>query len=347
MTSTKNTHSSALSPKSWLITGGCGFIGRNLIANLVSEGGHFIRVIDNLKVGTREDLSQVCNFIEVTPSELTSNLSSSASEGAELVVGDILDTDLALKVCQDFDVIVHFAANTGVSLSVDNPRIDCEINVIGTLNYLEAARHCNIKRFIFASSGAPAGEVAPPIHEEISPHPVSPYGASKLAGEGYCSSYYRTFGVETTCLRFGNVYGPLSGKKDSVIAKFIKQALAGEPVEIYGDGTQTRDFIYVEDLIKAIRLVATTRNIGGETFQIATSREHTVNEVAELINFELEKQNQISMNIVYSQPRKGDVSRNYSDTSKAKRILGWKSDMRLQKGIELIVSWFNTNNLIQ
>ena len=138
--------------------------------------------------------------------------------------------------------------------SVENPRLDMECNVIGTLNMLEGARMHKVKRFIFASSGAPIGECEPPIHEEMAPHPVSPYGASKLAGEGYCSAYFRTFDVETIALRFGNVYGPGSGHKNSVVAKFIRQAMQGETLEIYGDGKQTRDFIYIDDLIQAICL---------------------------------------------------------------------------------------------
>ena len=356
-------------PMTWLITGGCGFIGRNLIKRLISEGGHSIRVIDNLKVGSRDDLNQVCNFKEVAPLDLSSNLSPFSSDVVELVVGDILDSDLAMKICKGIDIIVHLAANTGVAPSVENPRMDCETNVFGTLNYLEAARHCKVKRFIFASSGAPAGEVEPPIHEELPPHPVSPYGASKLAGEGYCSAYYRTFGVETVCLRFGNVYGPLSGKKDSVIAKFIKQAIAGEPLEIYGDGTQTRDFIYIDDLVDAIYKAATfhlnteessntkkskdvnpslssnllsptSKSIAGEIFQIATSKEHTVNEVAELIEKEMNNNHNFKIEIKYGERRLGDVKRNFSDTTKAKKILDWQSDVELDDGIPRVINWF-------
>jgi len=339
--------------KNWLITGGCGFIGRNLIKKLVEEGGHFIRVIDNLKVGTRDDLSMVCHWHEIPLNQI--GQAGKTDKSVELVAGDILDPELALTACKGFDVIVHLAASTGVPQSVENPRMDCEINVTGTLNYLEAARQNDIKRFIFASSGAPAGEVEPPIHEELPPHPVSPYGASKLAGEGYCSAYYRTFGVEAVVLRFGNVYGPYSGKKDSVIAKFIKQAMAGHTVEIYGDGTQTRDFIYVDDLVSAVYKAATytspltsnlsspTSNIGGEIFQIATNREHTVNELADLLKEELKKQCNIEMAITYGSPRQGDVQRNFSDTSKAQRVLGWKSLVDLKTGIEKIVQWFADN----
>ena len=292
-------------------------------------------------------------------------------------MGDILDKDLALEVAQGRDVIVHLAANTGVAPSVENPRMDCENNVLGTLNYLEAARQAKVKRFVFASSGAPAGEVEPPIHEELPPHPVSPYGASKLAGEGYCSAYYRTFGVETVCLRFGNVYGPFSGKKDSVVAKFIKRAISGEPLEIYGDGKQTRDFIYIQDLIQAIRLGAfgevrseevrsgeegreeggkeeeeemrdeggrsgrfEKKKVAGETFQIATNQETTISELVELLLPILRRRGFENIEVGFGEKRQGDVMRNFSDTSKARDVLGWKCEEDLESGLEKTVAWF-------
>ena len=257
----------------WLITGGCGFIGTALIQQLILEGGHFIRVVDNLSIGTRRDLSRVCEYSE----------QEGASKTVELIVGDILDQKLAQRASKQVDIIVHLAANTGVQPSVEDPMKDCAVNIQGTLNYLEAARHNQVKRFVFASSGAPVGEVEPPIHEEMAPHPVSPYGASKLAGEGYCSAYFRTFGVPTVALRFGNVYGPLSGHKNSVVAKFIRQAINGETLVIYGDGNQTRDFIYIGDLVRALCLSATANNVGGEVFQIATSAETTVGELSQLL----------------------------------------------------------------
>lgn len=321
----------------WLITGGCGFIGRNLIKNLLAEGGHHICVVDNLKVGSREDLSLVCEFEEISIISQPVNSSSLV----QLVVGDILDADLALRACKGFDFVVHLAANTGVVPSIADPRMDCLTNVIGTLNYLEAARHCNIKRFIFASSGAPAGEVEPPIHEELAPHPVSPYGASKLAGEGYCSAYFRTFGVQTVCLRFGNVYGPLSGKKDSVVAKFIKCAMDGVPLEIFGDGKQTRDFIYVADLIRAIRLSAHADEAAGQTFQIATSQETMVSELAIKLIPILQNYGIRDVQMVHAEERQGDVKRNFSDTKKARDLLGWQCRETLEAGLEKTVKWFS------
>lgn len=321
----------------WLITGGLGFLGRNLIHELTTEGGHCIRIVDNLKIGSRRDIQDICPIIETAPDAL---LPPDGSEKVELIVGDILNAELAVTACEGFDVIIHLAANTGVAPSVADPRMDCETNVLGTLNYLEAARHNEIKRFVFASSGAPAGEVTPPIHEELPPHPVSPYGASKLAGEGYCSAYYRTFGVETVCLRFGNVYGPLSSKKDSVVAKFIKRALNGEDIEIYGDGQQTRDFIYVQDLTRAIRCAAMREGVGGETFQIASSKETTVAELADQLMSVLKTKGITPPAITYTERRKGDVMRNYSDTTKAKTLLGWEPNYTLRQGLPKTVDWF-------
>jgi len=320
----------------WLITGGCGFLGLRLIRNLLDEGGHSIRVFDNLSVGTRDDLRTVTKFSESdggTPINDT---------GVELVVGDICDAEAAMNAAQGADVIIHLAANTGVGPSVEDPRSDCETNVIGTFNMLEAARHNKSKRFVFASSGAPIGEVEPPIHEELAPHPVSPYGASKLAGEGYCSAYFRSFGVETVALRFGNVYGPGSGHKSSVVAKFIRLAMNGEPWDIYGSGGQTRDFIYVEDLIYALRQASSVEDIGGEAFQIATSRETTVGEIAEMLAEVLVECGVSKPTITHSEARVGDVLRNFSDVTKAHERLGWTARTELRQGLKQTIEWFQS-----
>ena len=332
-------------PKRWLITGGCGFIGTSLIKNLGAENCHLIRIVDNLSVGTREDLSRVCDFVEVDPDTIGFSSKAPNTETyrlgqCELVVADILDEELARKVAQDVDVIVHLAANTGVEPSVKDPRSDCMINVIGTLNYLMAARHNNIPRFVFASSGAPIGECEPPIHEELAPHPVSPYGASKLAGEAYCSAYFHSFEIETVALRFGNVYGPGSDHKNSVVAKHIRQSLHGEIMEIYGDGKQTRDFIYIDDLVQAIRLAASVEGIGGETFQIATNAETTVVEVVEMLLPILTAAGINDLRVRHAGPRKGDVRRNFSDTSKVWERLGWRAEVDLSNGLERTVDAF-------
>jgi UDP-glucose 4-epimerase len=321
----------------WLITGGCGFLGTALIRRLLSEEGHSIRVIDNLAVGSRADLAQVCEYVEFESNELPVRFDGKL---VQFVHADILDEKLAIELGKGANAIVHLAANTGVGPSVDDPRKDCVTNVIGTLNYLESARHNAVKRFVFASSGAPIGECVPPIHEEMAPHPTSPYGASKLAGEGYCSAYFRTFGVETVALRFGNVYGPGSGHKNSVVAKFIKQILNGETLEIYGDGKQTRDFIFIEDLVNAICLAAARDGIGGETFQIATNAETTVGEILDMLLAEFSKRGVKDVQFRNAGSRVGDVRRNFSDTRKAKNKLGWECAVSLPTGLVRTVDYF-------
>jgi len=319
----------------WLITGGCGFLGTALIRRLLTEGEHNIRVLDNLVTGSRGDLAAVAFYRELTPQELTC-----APSGVELVIGDVMDEQLSLRVALNCDVVAHFAANTGVGPSVQRPRADMFANVIGTFNYLEAARSNDIRRFIFASSGASIGEVDPPTHEELAPHPVSPYGASKLAGEAYCSAYKRTFGIDTVVLRFGNVYGPGCLHKSSVVAKFIRSALAGEPLEIYGDGTQSRDFIYIDDLIDAVILAANCPDIGGEIFQIASGSETTVEEMAKLLVGALNDVGIENIRLKNTEARLGDVIRNFSDTTKAKSRLGWKSQINLGQGLRKTVAYF-------
>lgn len=325
-------------PANWLITGGCGFLGTALIKYLQTHKlAKHIRVLDNLTVGTQEDLAAACKYTET----FLSSLNTPSSEPlVELVRGDIRNPETCTACCKDMDVIIHLAANAGVPVSVEKPRLDMECNVIGTFNMLEGARSHNVKRFVFASSGAPTGEIEPPIHEELPPHPVSPYGASKLAGEGYCSAYFKSFRIETVALRFSNVYGPGSTHKSSVVAKFIKQALNGETLVIYGDGTQTRDFIYIDDLINALVLATIKERIGGEIFQIATNRETTLDEITELmlkafITYGIEKPI-----VKKTEPRLGDVKKSFSDTAKAKKILGWECAWELDKGIQTTIEWF-------
>lgn len=323
----------------WLITGGCGFIGSRLIAHLVQLPANQVRIVDNLSVGSRADLEAVTSFTESDPKSL-----GSSNARVELVVGDIRDAQLARKVTQGVDVVVHLAANTGVNPSVEDPRLDCETNVMGTLNYLEGARENGVARFVFASSGAPVGEVTPPIHEELPPHPVSPYGASKLAGEAYCSAYWKTFSLETVALRFGNVYGPGSTHKSSVVAKFTRNAMRSEPMEIYGDGKQTRDFIYIDDLIAAIRSAVTVPGIGGMVFQIAANTETTVGELAERLAATLERKGVARVPIHHGEARPGDVRRNYSDISRARNRLGWSPEHDLDGGLEKTVTWYIENS---
>jgi len=309
----------------FLVTGGCGFIGRNLIARLTSAHDHRVRVVDNFSVGRPDDLMSILG---------------EGAKRVEVVEADIADSELARQAAVGVDVIVHLAANTGVAPSVANPRADCLTNVIGTLNYLEASREAGVRRFVFASSGAPVGDCVPPIHEELPAHPVSPYGASKLAGEAYCSAYKRSFGIDTVALRFGNCYGLYSSHKSSVVAKFVREALEGKSWEIHGDGSQTRDFIHADDVVEAIIRAATVPGVGGEVFQIATSRETTVRELADKLDGILRRFGVAARELQHGDPRVGDVRRNYSDTSKARDRLDWTAKVSLDEGLQRVVEWF-------
>ena len=327
----------------WLITGGCGFIGRNLIKYLKDQDSEIqIRVIDNFSVGTLEDLNYATQDYTLVDS---TNAKWQANK-VEVINGDILDEDLAFQVTSGADCIVHLAANTGVGPSVIYPRMDCKTNVMGTLNYLEACRINKIKRFVFASSGAPIGNCTPPIHEEMPCHPVSPYGASKLAGEAYCSAYFNSFNIDTVALRFGNVYGPGSSHKASVVAKFIKLALNGETLEVYGDGSQTRDFIYTKDLVDAIYKAATKSGVGGEIFQIATNKETTISELCEILKTSFSDKKINKVTIINGEKRIGDVMRNYSSTEKAKKMLNWSTKYNLNRGITETLDWFLSKHYV-
>jgi len=321
----------------WLVTGGCGFIGRALITNLLAEGGASVRVLDNLSTGTREDLAAVAPFVELDNAANFHDWSQSVA----LQVGDILDPAAIAKAITGADVVIHLAANTGVPQSVADPVKDCHTNVLGVVNMLEACRAAGEPpRFVMASSGAPLGVQTPPLHEEMAPHPASPYGASKLAGEGYCSAYFHCYGIETVTLRFGNVYGEGSGHKGSVVAKFIKEAMSGQRLEIYGDGSQTRDFIHIADLIRAIRNAALTPGIGGEIFQIATASETTVGDMTERLIKAMRAEGMHVPDVYHGPGRQGDVARNYADTTKARQRLAWAPEISLDEGLRRTVRYF-------
>ena len=217
--------------------------------------------------------------------------------------------------------------------------MDMECNVVGLVNYLEAARENGIASFVFASSSAPIGQADPPITEQLICKPISPYGASKMAGEAYCSAYYGGYDLKTIALRFSNVYGPLSMRKGSVVALFIRQALAGKPWTINGDGTQTRDFIHIQDIVSAI-IAAAYSPYGGEVFQISSQIETSVRDMAAMLADILKEKAVIKPDICFGSPLKADVPRSWADISKAKTMLKWAPERTLREGLEETVDWF-------
>lgn len=320
--------------KSITITGGCGFIGRNLTKVLL-ERGNRVRILDNLSVGTEAELARIAT-VQHTEDWPADPL------GVGLMVGDIRDPAICASALSGAEAVVHLAAQSGVVPSITSPMFDCETNVLGTLNLLQACVCHGTPQFVFASSSAPLGATKPPVHEGLPARPMSPYGASKLAGEGYCSAYFHAFGVRTTALRFSNVYGPGSAHKSSVVARFFRLALEGQPLTIYGDGAQTRDFIYIDDLCSAI-LCALDSNTGGEVFQIATFHESSVNEIAAHVRRIVGRDLGIHVEIRHAGARDGEIIRSFSDISKARSRIGYDPKISLEEGLERTWVWFREN----
>lgn len=320
-----------------LITGGGGFIGTNLIKYLADKT-YQLRILDNLSTGKEENLRK----LQIQYYRLSA---------VDLIAGDIRNREVVNQAVKGADAVVHLAAHTNIVESLENPKEDWDINVNGTLNLLEACRKNKIGKFIFASSNAVLGEQLPPVDESRIPNPLSPYGASKLAGEALGSSYCHSFGLKTISLRFANCYGPYSEHKTSVVSRFMKCALDGTPLIIYGDGKQTRDFIHAEDICQAIylALVATkqtkmtmgsqswadepqpsTLDLYGGVFQIGTGIETSINELAKLMK-------QITgqkLQIIHKPERRGEIRSNYSNISKARRLLNFAPKITLREGLK-------------
>ena len=301
----------------YLVTGGCGFIGVNLVSELLHRG-HSVRVLDNVSTGNREDLD---------------------TKHVDLQIGDIRDRDAVNRACQGIDTVVHLAAHTRVVDSVSNPELNFEINAIGTMNVLRACRASGVNKLIFASTGgAILGEQEPPVHEDMVPHPVSPYGASKLAGEAYCSAFYGSYGLNTVMLRFSNVYGPYSYHKGSVVAQFFKDLMNKQTLVVYGDGHQTRDFLFVADLVEAV-LLADSGDTPGEVFQIASGRETSIRTLLGTMEKILPG---VTFDVRYEPARAGEIRRNYANIGKAQRMLGFAPKASLEEGLLNTWKWFGS-----
>jgi UDP-glucose 4-epimerase len=299
-----------------LITGGAGFIGSNLAARLVGAGDR-VRILDDLSMGTLAYLDGVPH---------------------ELIVRSLAERDAIDAAVQGIDAVVHLAARAGIPDSVADPLGTFEANVTRLLDVLDAARLAGARRFVFASSNAAAGDHEPPADERDLPHPLSPYGASKLAGEAYCQAYAATYGLAACALRFSNAYGPRSLHKQSVVAAWLRAALTDQPIEIHGDGQQTRDFVFVDDLADAVRaaLDAPEEAVAGELFQAGTGVETTVNELADAIQAAVGH----SLEVRHLPARAGDVRRNVSRVDKAAERLGYRAVVPLADGIARTTVWF-------
>ncbi|MBS3782664.1 MAG: GDP-mannose 4,6-dehydratase, partial [Candidatus Thermoplasmatota archaeon] len=299
---------------------------RNLIEYLLERTNKNITVLDNLSEGKIEYLKSISNYSE---------------KRIKFIQGDIRNKDDVKKAMKGCDHVIHLAAQTDVIDSVKDPRKDADINILGTINLLEEAVEEDVDRFVQASSAAPLGEQEMPIHEEKDPQPLAPYGASKLACEGYCSAFAGSYSLPTVALRFSNVYGPKSWHKGSVVAKFIKQILDGETPTIFGDGGQTRDFIHTKDISQALHLSCTERmEEGFQLFQIGTGEETSINELYSKLKTKLEDEGIQVPEPDHGEKREGEIYRNYTDISKAKKELNYEPKIDLDRGLDETIDWF-------
>jgi UDP-glucose 4-epimerase len=299
-----------------IVTGGAGFIGSALIRALAAEG-YDVRVVDDLSSGAAANLD---------------------GTGAELRVGDVRDLDLLTEAARGCDVLFHLAAGAGVVESMNDPLTNFDQNARGTLTALEAARRAGVPRLVFSSSNAPLGENAYPASEDKPVAPLSPYGASKAAGEAYCSAFYGAYGMEAVVVRFSNAYGPRSAHKGNVIPLFIRRLRAGEDLVVFGDGSQTRDFVFCEDLAAGLIAAARTPGAGGQIFQLASGVETTLNRLLEL----LARTSGITPRVRREPPRQGEIQRNYSLIDKARDVLGYAPQVDLEHGLRRTWDWFAT-----
>jgi nucleoside-diphosphate-sugar epimerase len=298
----------------FLVTGGAGFIGSNLVKRLVEDGHREVRVIDNLSTGKRENLASILERIEFR-------------------LGDIREMDFVEKQFRDAEIVFHQAALPSVDRSVKDPMATNESNIKGTLNVLLAARKTHVKRVVYASSSSVYGDSPTlPKHEGMPVDPLSPYALSKYAGEKYCQLFYQLYEVETTCLRYFNVFGPnqdAGSQYAAVIPRFISAILNGEPITIYGDGEQTRDFSYVENIVAANLLAASSEEGIGETFNIACGERISVNQLAEHLMDVIGRR----VPVVYEEPRPGEVKHSLADITKAAERLGYSPVVDVWEGL--------------
>lgn len=297
-----------------LITGGAGFIGRHLADYLTRQPGVDVTVIDNETLGDRKhlDLSKV-----------------------RFIAGDLRDRGDLREALQGQDIVVHLAADTRVIESIANPEYNFENNVVGTFNLLELSRELGVRKIVAASTGgAILGEVEPPVHEEMVPRPTSPYGASKLMMEGYLSAYASSYGLSSAALRFSNIYGPRSFHKGSVVAHFYKQILAGDPLVVYGDGSQNRDYLYISDLVEAIWTAANSDVEGA--FQLGSGRPTSLNELIDLMR----KVTGAELEVRYEDFRAGEVRNTWCQIDKAREGFGFAPSTPLEVGLRETWEWF-------
>ena len=306
----------------YLVTGGAGFIGSHIAEELVKRGER-VRVIDNLSTGTRDNLQDLIGEIE-------------------FIEGDLRDVEVAAKAVQGAGFVLHQAAIPSVPRSIEDPKGSTENNLNATLHLLLAARDAGVKRVIYASSSSVYGNSPTlPKREDFPPAPLSPYAASKLAGEYYCRVFHQVYGLETVSLRYFNVFGPRQDPLSpyaAVIPKFITLALAKKPLVVYGDGEQTRDFSFVANVVQANLLACEAKDVAGETCNVGGGAQISLKQLAK----ELQAILDADLKVEYTEPRPGDVKHSVASIEKATKLMGYESTITFDEGLRRTVAWFES-----
>lgn len=305
-----------------LVTGGAGFIGSNLTEALLQRG-HFVRILDDFSTGKRENLI----FDKAYPSP-------------EVIKGDIREFSTCQKAVKGIEYVFHQAALPSVQRSIEDPETSNAINVGGTLNILLAAREEKVKRVIYASSSSVYGDTPTlPKHEEMPPDPLSPYALQKYIGEQYCRLFYQLYGLDTISLRYFNIFGPKQDPNSlysAVIPKFIDALLQGRPPIIFGDGEQSRDFTYIENVVQANLLAMSAEHLHGEAINIACGKRISLNQLLNVLKEILGSK----LSPIYQEPRKGDVKHSLADIRKGKEIINYEPTVGIEIGLKKTVEFF-------
>jgi UDP-glucose 4-epimerase len=304
-----------------LVTGGAGFIGTNLVRKLI-ERGDSVRILDNFSTGKRQNVEAL-------------------GERVEIIEGDIRSFHIVREAVDGVDVVFHEAALPSVPRSIKDPITTHEVGVNGTLNVLQAARDCNVGRVIFASSSSVYGNTPVlPKHEGLTPTPLSPYAVSKLTGEHYCQVFHQLYGLETVTLRYFNVFGPFqdpTSQYSAVIPKFINLLRRGERPTIYGNGEQSRDFTYVDNVVHANILAATVAGgVAGGVFNAACHDQITLNSLVRALNDALET----AIDPLYTEPRLGDIKHSFAAIEKFEKATGYQPLVPFAEGVRQTVAWY-------
>lgn len=307
----------------YLITGGAGFIGSNIAHTLVKQG-HYVRILDNFSTGNRENLADISDKVDV-------------------VNGDIRYLNTVIEAVQGMDYILHQAALPSVPRSIETPIESNDVNVNGTLNILYAAKEAKVKRLVYAASSSAYGDtpVLPKV-ETMKPNPLSPYAVNKLTAEQYCSVFTKVYGLETVALRYFNIFGPRQDPNSyysAVIPKFIKMFLNEQAPVIHGDGSQSRDFTYIDNVISANLLACKSSKASGHVMNVACGSRIDLTELAA----ELQKLLGAKVSAKNGPERAGDIKHSHADINLAKKLLGYKVKVEVQEGLKKTVEWFLEN----